>query len=309
MSTFKTSVELGTLDTFFQEQAIPASNLEAIEDGEVSQAYLFETKGKQKVLRVNAHTIEGFEKDRLAHDNFAGSEVPIPVIEDLGQLPGGTFYAISKKVPGTTIDKLSDNEFRATLPSLIRTMDAIHQTKAIGSGFGWIKLDGNGKRSSWLEALDTMQVAEDDNLLSSVGFFESDIYNHARSKIKEYYKFCPKDISNLIHTDYGFNNTLAENGQVTGVIDWYGAAYGDPLYDVAWLDFWAPIFNWSIDIVSEIKQYYADQNRLPEHFEERIVCYKMIIAANSMSFFAKSDQKDKYDYARNELLKIDTPFK
>lgn len=107
--------------------------------------------------------------------------------------------------------------------------------------------------------------------------------------------------------DFGFNNTLAKNGKITGVIDWDDAAYGDPLYDVAWQGFWSAGFSWSedIDIVGAIKQQYVQNGQLPEYFDERVDCYKMIIGTNCLSFFAKSDQKGSYDFARGELLKID----
>lgn len=304
MSTYKTKVESGTLDRFLQEHNI--SGLEAIADGEVSQAYLFESAGKQKVLRVNAHTKEGFQKDQLAYRHFASSEVPIPKIDEIGQLPDGYFYAISDRFLGKTLDKLTGDELRATLPSIIQTMEAIHQTVPVGDGFGWIKLDSNGKYDSWHAALDGSQAGEDDDTLDTIDFFERDVYDRARAKIQEYYRFVPKNIRQLVHTDYGFSNVLAEDGRVTGVIDWDGVAYGDPLYDVAWLEFWAPAFNWpkEVDTAGAIRRHYIDKGQLPKHYDERIGCYKMIISANCMSFFAKSGQKDKYDYVRDELAKI-----
>lgn len=306
MSTYKTKVESGTLDRFFQEHNIPVLNLETIADGEASQAYLFESSGKQKVLRISAHTKEGFQKDQFAEEHFASPEVPIPKIDEIGELPNGHFYAISDRAAGTTLDKLPSDELKLTLPSIIRAMEAIHQTPPAGDGFGIIGLDGNGKYASWHEALDGNQTGDDDDRLDSIEMFERGLYDKVRAKVQEYYRFCPKDIRRLVHMDYGFNNALAENGQVTGVIDWDSAAYGDPLYDVAWLEFWAPAFSWSseVDITGTIRRYYLDKGQLLEHYDERIDCYKMIIGANCMSFFAKSDQEGSYKFVRDELLKI-----
>lgn len=84
------------------------------------------------------------------------------------------------------------------------------------------------------------------------------------------------------------------------MIDWHDAQYGDPMYDVTWLDFWAPWQNWG----QTIKQYYQEQGHLPEHFDERLTCYKLVIGANSMSFFAKSEQQEKYKWARDEVVKL-----
>ncbi len=309
MSTFKTKIESEVIDSFMQEHFGPdIIDVKMIDDGEVSQAGIVETPNGSLVVRFNKHTDEGYKKDKFAYEHFRSLLVPIPEIQEIGTLPDGMFYAVSAKVPGTTLDKLAVDELKATLPSMIRTMEAIHQTAPTGSGFGSIQPDGNGNTNSWHGALDRSQASNDDHKLDSIPMFERAVYNQFRARIKDYYKFCPDDIRQLIHRDFGFNNTLAENGHITGVIDWDDAAYGDPLYDVAWQGFWSQGFSWSseVDIVAAIKQHYVDTGQLPEHFEERVDCYKMIIGANSMSFFAKSNQPGSYDFVRNELVKIES---
>ena len=44
----------------------------------------------------------------------------------------------------------------------------------------------------------------------------------------------------VIHGDLLNRNVHAVDGAITGVFDWGCAAYGDPLYDVAWFIFMAP---------------------------------------------------------------------
>jgi hygromycin-B 4-O-kinase len=310
MSTFKTKVDSATLDDFFNNhpQADKLS-IETIADGEGSQAYYIKVADTPKVIRIHSRTKEGFEKDKLAYEHFSANDIPIPKIEEIGQLSGGAYYAISERSPGRTLDKLNPDEFTYTMPSILRTLDAIHQMPPIGEGYGFIQLDGTGKYSSWHEALNYHQQDEGETeKLAACSFFDQDIYTRLRTQIKEYYKYCPVDIRQLIQRDYGFDNTLAENGIITGVIDWQEAQYGDPMYDIAWLDFWSPLFNRPTDIISTIKQFYVDKKRLPEHFNDRLICYKVIIAANSMSFFAKSDQEDKYIWARDEIVKLDTVY-
>lgn len=44
----------------------------------------------------------------------------------------------------------------------------------------------------------------------------------------------PEPIENtLIHGDFTIDNVLTNNGNIMGIIDWSGAAYGDPRYDAA----------------------------------------------------------------------------
>ncbi len=300
-------MESDAVDTFVHEHFGPnVGEIRMLEDGELSQAGIIETANGAKVVRFSKHTDGGYQKDRFAHEHFRGPLVPIPAIEEIGRLPDGVYYAVSELAKGVTLDKLPVDELKATLPSMIATMEAIHQTPPVGSGFGLILPDGNGNAKSWHEALDRSQSSNDDDKLDSIPMFERDVYDQFRARIQEYYKYCPDDIRQLVHRDFGFNNTLAENGQITGVIDWDDAAYGDPLYDVAWQAFWAPGFSWSdeVDILGAIQQHYINTVGLPEHFDERIDCYKMIIGTNCLSFFAKSDQQGSYDFVRSELMKI-----
>lgn len=44
----------------------------------------------------------------------------------------------------------------------------------------------------------------------------------------------------LLHADLLNRNVHARDGRVTGVFDWGCAAIGDPLYEMAWFDVWAP---------------------------------------------------------------------
>lgn len=37
----------------------------------------------------------------------------------------------------------------------------------------------------------------------------------------------------LIHGDFTIDNVLVKDGEITGIIDWSGGAYGDPRYDVS----------------------------------------------------------------------------
>ncbi len=308
MSTYKTKVESSAIDSFMHKYyGLNFLEFNMVDDGELSLGCVVETTRGTKFVRFNKHTDSGFRRDKFAYEHFSGPYVPIPRIEEINILPNGLYYAVSEFVPGITADKLTSDDLGDTLPSLIRTMEAIHQIEPVGSGFGSIQSDGNGNANSWHEALDRSLDGSSDVILGSLPMFERDVAERFKSKMKDYYEYCPKDIRKLIHKDFGFNNTIAEGGQITGVIDWDTMAYGDPLYDVAWQGFWSPSFDWAdeVDIVGAMRQQYVDNNRLPESFDERIDCYKMIIGVNCLGFFAKSGQQAGYDYARRELMKID----
>lgn len=305
MSTYKTKVEATALQDICHELDLPENiELEEISGGEGSQAYGFESASGPKILRINAHSNEGFYKDKLAYEHFASASVPIPKIDKIGELASGLYFAISDRVGGVPLEtEAKSDEIESLKSAVIHTMDAIHMTAPIGEGYGFIKLDGNGKNKTWHEAMDADQADEDDpseSNLAACEFFDAQIYASLRTKIKNYYRYCPNDIRQLVHRDYGFGNTLTDGQSVTGVIDWNSCVYGDPMYDVAWLDFWAPLQDWSADI----KKYYEGLGRVPENFDYRLTCYKLIIGTNSMAFFAKSEQLDAYNWTRDQVAAL-----
>jgi len=300
MSLAKTQINLKLIEDFLGARGVSIASIRSIEDGETSRAYYFTDKTNEKVLRVNSTSNEGFIKDKFAAEHFASKAVPIPVIDEIGTfMSQGMYFAISDRVPGKTLDTFSKNEINDLMPEIISVADAIHTCPPAGEGYGWWQSKGNGKYDSWQEALDGMQRADDDDTLAFVPFFEKDLHEKLISEITTYYTYCPND-RYLVHGDYGFNNTLSDGRKITGVIDWNGSMYGDPLWDVAWLDFWHPYQGYA----ASFKQHYENKNKLPANFNERVMCYRLINGLTSMCFFAKSNQPEKYAYSKNIVANI-----
>jgi len=298
MSTAKTQVNQKILNDFLKSRKIDVTTLKPITGGELSQAYIFSDNSENKILRINKND-EGFLKDKYAAEHFSSEIIPIPKIEDIGKLSNDMYFAISTQALGKPLDQFSKQEIASMMKSIVTVANAIHKTKLQNNGYGWWRTDGTGKCDSWQEALDEMQVAEDDYKLKDVHFFDMDFYNNLTAKIKSYYQYCPEE-RYLVHQDYGFGNVIANGNRITGVIDWHGSLYGDFLWDVAWLEFWDK----SKGYKQAFKDYYLQNGGLPNHFDERIKCYKLITGANSMAFFAKSNQPEKFKFAMGELESI-----
>jgi len=123
MSTYKTKVESAAIDAFMHEHfGSDVIDVKMIADGEASQAGIVETAHGTKVVRFSKHTDEGYLKDKFAYEHFRSPLVPIPKIEEIDRLSDGMYYAVSELAPGTTLDKMTANELKATLPSMIQTV-------------------------------------------------------------------------------------------------------------------------------------------------------------------------------------------
>ena len=82
--------------------------------------------------------------------------------------------------------------------------------------------------------------------------------------------YCPEE-RKLVHGDFGSNNVLADGRQITAVIDWDNALYGDPLYDVAGAYFWS---TWLMCMEKSARYWDTTLASLPS-YRDRIQCYQL----------------------------------
>jgi len=296
MSTHKTKFDQPAAEIFIEDHFhAPPTELTMIADGETSQAFLFETAEGQRVMRVSSHSKDGFLKDQVAHEQFNSIDLPIPAVLEVGEIKSGLFFAISERAPGKPIDKFSKEEIDGLMPQIFGVLDAIHATEPFGEGYGNWDLDGKGKYTSWREAL-IKSADEDDEETKTAPFYNDEYSNNLQAEVLAMIDGCP-EVRQLIHDDFGFNNALSDGKVITGVIDWEHAAYGDPIKDVAWLDFW------------DEKQGYAEAYKkhigeIPADFTYRLTCYKLLIGLGSLGFFARSRQEESYKYAQAIIDRI-----
>lgn len=305
MSTHKTFIEEEIIVSFLNETFPKGiSNFEVIKGGQGSQAFGFSVLDDNYIIRINKNSSEGFEKDRYAFTHFSSPTLPIPEVYKIGILNNGLHFCISKRAPGKILDMYTDEEKKTLAPELFAILDAIHAVDISNvKGYGEWDSNGQAREKSWNEHLLTpdYRVVRSDGGpgLFETSFLEKDFSDKVSDKVAGLVQYCPRDRF-LLHSDCGFDNILSDGKKITGVIDWENSMYGDFLFDIAWLSFW-----WSeIGYESMYKKYAKDKDRRIEHFNERMLCYKLNIGLGAMIFFAYSDQKDMYDYTKGIVEKL-----
>lgn len=302
MSKIKTKIENTRVRSFLEEKFSKGiSNLVALKGGEGSQAFSFDTPGQGLVVRFNSNS-PCYEKDKYAFEHFSSYKIPLPEVLDIGQTPDEYYYAISTRVEGQLIMDLSDDAYGKLFQELIETLDRIHTIDISKSnGFGKWEVDGRTETSTWRDYLLAVQgyVEAKDNKpsLYETSFLERDIWEKGYGKMNLLLPYCPEE-RYLIHGDYGSDNVIVNNGKIAGVLDWVGSKYGDFLYDIAWLNF----FNERKNPIEKFVRYYKDKQI--KNFFERVMCYQLRISLSSLSFYAFSDQREKYEITKNKLLAI-----
>ena len=302
-----TITQTDLLALLIERFSTPVTQVEPIATGQMAKGYFFEANGDEYVIRfTRANIALGLYKDQYAYTHFASPQVPIPEVICIETYQEFT-YAITRKMPGQILDSLSEEEYLQLLPSLIETLDAIHQTDVNKtSGYGSFNEQGLSFLSSWAEQLRHVYEEEDEkyfygkwHTLFDTTFLERDLFDRVYQEMKLLLPTCPTERF-LVHADFGSDNTLAENGKITAVLDWANAVYGDFLFDVAWLDMWAP----KLDVNGRFQQYYQAQNRTIPHYDERFRCCQCYIALDSFRFYAKTGQEEMYRWMRKRILGI-----
>lgn len=100
---------------------------------------------------------------------------------------------------------------------------------------------------------------------------------------------CPADVRGVLHGDLTAGNVLLGESRVFAVIDWGNSLIGDPLYDVAWLIFWAP-WHPGLDgdylLTETRRRYRSETGHAPENFDERVLACHLQIGLDAMAYNA-----------------------
>ena len=212
----KTTLSRETIAAYLQDRYAEVGTLEALAEGEESQAFAVDADGRVLVVRVN-RAREGFDKDRLAADRFAA--LPVPSVLSIEPLDGA-WICVSERVRGETLQSLGNGAARYG-DVVLGVLDAIAASDvSFVSGCGPFDATSRGTFASWTDFMTAIDGPDD--LVRRITGYR---YPDARK---------------LVHADFGSNNVLVADGAVTAVIDWSEAMIGDPLYDLANLFFWRP---------------------------------------------------------------------
>jgi hygromycin-B 4-O-kinase len=216
-------------------------------------------------------------------------------------------YAITRKCRGQRLITLPPQRVEALLPKLMDVLDAIHGAEMPPApGYGFFNDGGVGMFSTWRRSLQVVREEEPErdfygkwHDLFEHTFLERDLFDHIYDRMQRLLDSCPEQ-HRLVHGNFAYTNMLVEGGEITAVLDWVDAKYGDPLIDVAMLDFWDP----ERDIGRRYARRRAEKGEMLSHYEERLLCYQCNISLEAMKFFAKTDQKSAYQWTRARVLGI-----
>lgn len=288
---------------FLEQKFSPViQEIKPLVGGEQSKAYSFTSQGKQYVIRINRRRI-GFDKDKYASDCFS-MFLPIPKILDIGEIED-RYYCISEQSDGEPFQKETPIT-PELLKDIIQTLQKIHKIDIpTDSNYGVINRHGAADFKSWRDWVlkDYILVFKDDESyykwtdIYQREFVNKETIDNLFQLLNKYVVSVPSN-KNVIHGDYGPGNILINKDQVTSIIDWSESAYGDPLYDVAWFDFWVNQANF--------KEFYKDFRLNDElaDYNDRIYAHQLFIGLHSLGIYASINYADGYNYTLKKVEEL-----
>mgnify|MGYP000175566574 CR=1 FL=1 len=297
--TQQNSLETSQVETFLLKHlGQEVSKVLPIDQGEWSQAFSFQHAAKDYVIRFGQFG-EDFRKDQLA-STFATTNLVIPKITEIGQA-FDRYFAISARAFGDMLEGLNEAKMVAIVPAVFSMLDAIRETDISSTtGYGNWNIRTVAPYQNWQSFL--LDVFNDPPASRTYGWRASlasspkgdEPFNKAFEVLKSLASKCPEE-RYLLHTDLLHYNVLTKDNEITAVIDWGNAMYGDFLYELAAFIVWQPWYPamQKIDWAAEARKHYKSIGLEVPNFEERLRCYEISIGLGGMSYNAfKRNWKD-----------------
>ncbi len=294
-----TTQVLTTLNQHFRE---PIRDLTPVEGGQVARVFSFCVQEQEYIVRFNLDAMlnSNFPKEAYLVRKLAGTSLPVAPILYVGRLDD-LHFAISRKLPGKTLQEHTPQEVQALLPQILDLLEIAHNVDISGTqGYGVFDAQGKGSDASWHASLLKVSEEEDEHnyfgkwhRLFDETFLERDLFEDLYQRMKELLLSCPEERT-LLLGGFTTNNLLAQDGKITAVLDLLNASYGDAVYDLVPLDFWWPALGIREAFLADQQQRGRD---LP-FYPHRLLCYECHHALDGLRFFAKSGNQQGYQMVR-----------
>jgi hygromycin-B 4-O-kinase len=222
----------------------------------------------------------------------------------------GLHFTVAAKVQGRGLNQLPLDEFMAVLPSIMDLLLSLASVDTSDTaGYGWLDPNGNGKFASWGEHLCQVRDEEPGQFydrwheLFESTFLDRRVFDHYYTKMEQMIDLTPSR-RELVHGGFGYGNVLVNDGQVTVVLDWQDARYGDHVFDLAYLLNWLDGKTQEV-CVNAYQKSLKKFGRSEAHLEDRMKCYQYYTGLDGLRFAAKTKNERFYRAVLDKLSLLD----
>jgi aminoglycoside phosphotransferase (APT) family kinase protein len=219
-------------------------DLEPLAGGAWSSAWAYRAAGEELVVRFGQEA-SWYEADRMAMA-FAGPDLPVPEVREVGTTPSGRAYAISMRHHGRFLEDTPVEQAGAIAPTLTRLLVALYRVPA-GPDAPVVWHQAGPPSGSWREFLlagltdDPGRLVHGWSAALAADQELAALAAAATGRIRALVDACPER-RDLVHGDLLHGNVLIspDARRIEAVLSWKCSVRGDFLFDAAWCSFWAP---------------------------------------------------------------------
>ncbi len=251
------------------------------------------------IVRAKVGEAAHYEAERWARAAAADAGVPTPAILGLRHLHRDDHVVsvcVERKSPGPPLievfHELGSDHPRSVL--LTQRMGAVlsclHAVRP--DGFGALDGQGRGPYASYAEHVSDAVSSAADRLQASP--LESAdhlvVQAAARSVLSSVDALNPPRPS-LVHMDAGPDHCFVDGDDVVGIIDLEAVEGADPVYDLAWWDYWR---SWNLPYAAtrHLVEGYADKELLREDtLGDRLHLARLATGVTTLDYWVANDRK------------------
>lgn len=215
--------------------------------------FIKDNHGHEYAIKHSGYAIN----DLLAYELLKENKLDIPAPKLIG-----TFrfekdqVLILEKIQFPLLESVPEDQMHRYVPSMVRNLKKIHQVKSDEPGF----LSQTEKKSNWKEFLLSKFSGSDpgldwEKIVLRKGLDARLILKSLNGLIKtiDNTHFIDRSYS-FLHTDFNQRNLFVnpDSSEITGIIDWSEAMFGDPVYDFARVR----MFIWHFNLENVQENYY-----------------------------------------------------
>ena len=223
-------------------------SLRRVTTGKFNASYLVRVGNQRLVLRIAPSQDSVFvfyERDMMRqepdiHELLLSSvSVPVPRIftyDDSHEIIDRDFL-IMERLPGLSLTEAHGVSNNAVFRQVGEYMAQVHRLTA--EQYGYLGAHRPMEpQSTWVEAFEIMWNKMVDDIVA-IGRYDEEDSGKMRALLDQYIAMFDRPVpSSLLHMDIWHQNILVDRkGEVTGIIDWDRALWGDPEIEFAVLDY------------------------------------------------------------------------
>lgn len=277
-----------------------ALSIEKLIQGEVNEVYDVVAGGQNIIVRISRQGPENFETEETIIRIALQAGVPAPkvlLLESASTETEELTFCIEEKIEGKPLKELLKTLDSETLKAILvqsgEILSRIHSLET--DRFG--PLDRQVFYHSWTEYLFRKEENRREIIEygAKVGLLP-DVVDKAFSIQKQNLGVLEIQIPYILHGDFSPKHILTNGKTVTGIIDFEDAKGGDPVRDIAWMNFF---YEDSVNLDWFLEGY--DKNKTGKDFELKMRLLKLNLGLDLLDYYGSEGNISGLKFSKRKL--------